>query len=178
MSDMWPPPNDPAQPDRAGQPPYSQGPDAPQGRPVYPQQELLPQEVKPGRSRLPLVIGLVVVFALIAGGVVTWLLLRNTGEDTRAQYCSALRTLTNNGDVTSAIGSADASTAEVLQQVLDTAPTAVKPDWQTLRDLGNTASTSPDNVDISSALKAYSAYQSIARDARDNCNLTINLPGL
>ena len=83
--------------------------------PQYPRQNLLPQEVKPGRNRKPLFIAIAVVIALVIAGGIAFLVLRDDGEDTREAYCAALRDLTGDGDVMSALSDADAGTADKLQ---------------------------------------------------------------
>ena len=49
---------------------------------------------------------------LILGGGIAYLALRDTGEDNREAYCAALRDLTDNGDLTSAINDADQQTVD------------------------------------------------------------------
>lgn len=185
MSQQWPPPSSssdrPGTP--GGQPAYgqfqghqSEAPLSPAGQyPAgqYPQQQLLPQDVKPGRSRLPLLIGVVVVLVLIGGGVAAWFLLRADGEDTRAAYCAQLKTLTNDGDLMGTVAAADESTLAQLEQVTAVAPAAVADDWQRLEKLAASA-----DISVSSGLAAFSALQSIVKDAEDKCGMDIPLPGL
>ncbi len=140
--------------------------------PQYPRQQLLPQEVQPGRSRLPLFIGLVVMLALVGGGVAAWLLLRDEGEDTRADYCAALKELTNDGDLMGVVASADESTLVQLEEVAELAPGAIDTDWQRLRDLAETG-----DFTASTAFAAYAALQSIVQDAENECGMDIPLPG-
>ncbi len=147
-----------------------------QAPPNYPQQTLLPQEVKPGKSRKPLVIALVLALVLVVGGVVAWRLLRDNGESTRAAYCSALKSLTNNGDLTSALSGAGASTFGQVNKVVSLAPDAVKSDWTALQSLATSAQSG--NGGYSSALQALSSLQAIANDAQSNCGITMNIPGL
>ncbi|MEP6666536.1 MAG: hypothetical protein ABJA81_08830, partial [Nocardioidaceae bacterium] len=124
MSEQWPPGH---QPDGESWRPGDQ-----RGPANYPRQELLPQEIKPGRNRKPLFIGIGVSLLLIGGGVVAYYAFRDDGEDTRAAYCAALRDVTNNGDLAAAASGANASTLSDLQAVVDLAPNAVSDDWQTL----------------------------------------------
>jgi len=138
--------------------------------PQYPQQQLLPQDVKPGRSRVPQVIGVLVVLAVLGGGLLAWFLLRDDGEDTRAQYCAELNELTDGGDLMGMVEGANESTLLQLETVADLAPGAVEADWQRLRDLAESA-----DLTASSGLAAYAALQSIIRDAEDNCGIDIPL---
>lgn len=151
--------------------PSSEPPVSAAGR--YPQQQLLPQEVKPSRSRLPLLIGLAVVLALVGGGVAAWFLLHDDGEDTRAAYCAELRTLTNDGDLMGTIAAADESTLTQLEQVAAVAPSAVADDWQQLQKLA-----SSEDISVSTGLAAFSALKSIVNDAEGKCGMDIPLPGL
>ncbi len=197
MSSSWPPPPDqppggqPGQPQRPAQPqqpppqqpPHGWRPSQPQQpgsgwQPVYPQQTLSQQEVKPGRNRKPVYIGLLVAAVLIIGGVVAWQLLKDDGEDTRAAYCSALRDLTNDGDLMSAISTADASSLSQIESVHQLAPNAVRDDWDTLQTLVSSAQNEPDNIDVSAALKALTALRAISSDAESECGITMDVPGL
>ncbi len=186
------PSSDPAT-QRGGQPPYGQfgGQSQPEpfqgafevGQPThqsapaaatqYPQQQLLPQDIKPRRSRLPQVIGLVVVLALVAGGLAAWFLLRDDGEDTRAAYCAEFRSFLDDGDLLGLLASADQSTLVQLQKLAELAPAVVDAAWQRLQNLMDAGELS-----MTSAAAAYSAGQSIVRDAEENCGMDIPLPGL
>lgn len=158
-----------------GPPPGSQPPPGwPPGG--YPQQTLSNQDVQQGRSRKPLVIGLVVALLLAAGGLVAWQLLKDDGEGTRAAYCSALRNVTHNGDLMEAIAAADASTLTRLTKVQQLAPSVIKDDWNSFQSLAQ--STQSGNVDYNVAIKALTALKNIADDAKSNCSITINVPGL
>ncbi len=198
MSSSWPPPPDQPpgeQPGQPQQPPPGWRPTEPQQpppgwsapqpqqpgsgwQPVYPQQTLSQQEVKPGRNRKPLYLGLLVAVVLIIGGVVAWQLLKDDGEDTRAAYCSALRDLTNDGDLMSAISTADASSLSQIESVHQLAPNAVRDDWDTLQTLVSSAQNEPDNFDVSAALKALTALRAISSDAESECGITMDVPGL
>lgn len=109
MSSSWPPPPDeptgelpavPSQPPShwepgpPGQPPAHWQPAQPQQPPlhwqpaqqqhsedhrVYPKQALSDQEVKPGRNRKLIYLGLLVALVLVVGGLIAWQLLRDDG---------------------------------------------------------------------------------------------------
>ena len=170
-------PSQPQQPPSGWSVPQPQQPGS-GWQPVYPQQTLSQQEVKPGRNRKPVYIGLLVAAVLIIGGVVAWQLLKDDGEDTRAAYCSALRDLTNDGDLMSAISTADASSLSQIESVHQLAPNAVRDDWDTLQTLVSSAQNEPDNIDVSAALKALTALRAISSDAESECGITMDVPGL
>jgi hypothetical protein len=203
MSDQ-PPPNDPNQPPRGPDPfppqgdgPYGNQPGGPyagqpadpeqprpweqggawenqSGGPSYPRQHLLPQEIKPGRNRTPLFIAIGVVLVLVIVGSIGYLALRDNGEDNRDAYCSALRDLTDNGDITSAINDADKATADDIKAVMDLAPDSVAGDWKTI-DKGITSIQS-GSPDMGQALELFNALKGIASDAQKNCNLDLDIP--
>lgn len=139
-----------------------------------PRQELTTQEVKPGRNRLPLLIGLVVALVLVVGAATAWYLLRDDGESQRADYCAALKTLTKNGNLDEALASADATTADRLGEVADLAPSTVAGNWSTLMKLVDQgAQTQPD---MATALAALGAVRSIVDDANAKCGMSLQLP--
>ena len=142
------------------------------GQPEYPRQELLPQQVKTRRSRLPLLAGAVAVVLLVVGGLVAWRLLA-AGPD--AQYCTALRKLTHNGDLTGAFSGPGRSVRAQLQHVVHVAPSAVAPSWHTLQQLASHPGRG--KLDPGKALQALGAVKTIANDARSNCGLNLQLPG-
>lgn len=158
MSGQGPPPWDPD-----AQPPVH-----------YPRQQLLPQEVKPGRNRKPLFIGIAAALVLVIGAAVAYVVLRDDGEDTRAAYCAALRELTQNGDLESAVSGADASTLKDVQTVRDLAPNAVADDWDTLSDVATQAQSG--TPDYSQFLNAFNALRVISKDAENNCDLSLDIP--
>jgi hypothetical protein len=192
-----PPPYGPGQPPEYGQPPpyppvqqqYGQPPPAPPGnepynssygqtqQPRYPQQELLPHDVKPRRNRVPLVIGLVIALALAGGGVAAWLLLRDNGESTRAQYCAAIKKLVPDGDLTSSLQGGQQDTLASIRKIADLAPNAVADDWKTLTDLFNSAQQS-GTPDLTLLLGAVSAAKSIVADSNAHCGTTFKVPSL
>ena len=143
----------------------------------YPQQELLPQDVRPGRNRTPLIIAAVAVLVLAAAVGGAYLLLRDDGESTRSAYCESLTELTAGGDLSAAAEAMGPEVSEQLQQVIDEAPDAVADDWRRLRDLGTSAASQGD-LDASAAIDALESVQAIAADARDECDLPIELPDL
>lgn len=156
MSQLGPPPWEPGQ------------------QPQYPRQQLSHQEVKPGRSRTPVFIGIAVVLALVIAGSVAFLLLRDDGEDTRAAYCAALRDLTDNGDLTGAVEGAGSATLDDFTAVVDLAPNAVSDDWAKLQTgIERAQSGSPD---YSQALSIFTSLKVISVDAKDNCDLDLGIP--
>jgi predicted negative regulator of RcsB-dependent stress response len=157
-------------------PPPGQVPPGWGQQPAYPQQTLLPQQVQRGRSRKPLVVGLVIALIVAVGGIVAWQLLKDNGEQTRTAYCSALRRLTHNGDLTTALSGANVSTLAQLANVQKLAPDAVRGDWTTLQSLASSAQSG--QIDASSAIKALTSLQAIADDAKSKCAITINIPNL
>ncbi len=178
MSDQQPPFEPPEGPPPGPRPWEAGGtPTSPLGSgPQYPRQNLLPQEVKPGRNRAPIFIGIGVVLALVVAGAIAYLVLRDDGEGTRAAYCSALRELTNNGDVISAVEGADPRSVDDFKAVVDLAPNAVADDWAKIdKGIRDAQSGSPD---MSQALAIFGALRVIAKDAKDNCDLDLGIPML
>lgn len=143
----------------------------------YPRQQLLPQDVRRGvnRSRIYLVVA--VVLALVVAGGVAFFLLRDKGEDTRAEYCAELRDLTDNGDLSSALSGADQSTLDRFLKIADIAPAAVADDWTRVTSVlqGALDSKTPG---LGEALDAFNALRVIAKDAENNCDLTLDIPGM
>ncbi len=171
MSDQGPPaerpdgqPGQPWQPGQPGEPPVN-----------YPRQELLPQDIKPGRNRKPIFIGIGVALVLIIGGVAAYFVFRDDGEDNREAYCAALRDVTDNGDLTSALDGADSSTVSDLQEVVDLAPNAVSNEWKTLTDFVEDAQQSGE-PDYGKALNAFTALREIRSDAESKCDLSLDIP--
>jgi hypothetical protein len=158
-----------------GQPPYGDSSQPPQT--AYPQQELLPQEVKPSGSRVPLVVGLVVALALVGGGIAAWLLLRNNDESTRAQYCAAIKRLLPNGDLTSSLGGGQQDVVAKLSKVADLAPSTVAGDWKTLTDLVHSSQQS-GTPDVTLVLGAIGAARNIVADSNDHCGTTFTVPSV
>ncbi len=145
-----------------------------QPEPSYPRQQLLPQEIRPGRSRRSLVIGLVLVLALVVGGGVAYLVMRDDGEGSRQAYCSALRDLTQGGDLMAAVEGANAKTLGQLDKVQQVAPGAVADDWSTLMSIAYEAQGG--SPDMAQALTAFNSLRVIATDAKQNCELDLGLP--
>jgi hypothetical protein len=185
-------------PPPSGQPQYGQPPTPPSGdeatspygpppyggsfgqtpHSAYPQQELLPHDVRPRRSRVPLVIGLVVALALVGGGVAAWLLLRDNGEGSRAQYCTEIKTATSGGDITTALGSGPQAATAELHKLAALAPDAVAGDWKTLTNLLESAQKSQSSPSITEALSAFGALKSIVTDSNAHCGTTFKVPSL
>lgn len=162
-----------------GDPPsFAPGVGPPPGPRGYPQQQLLPQEVQKGTNRTPIYIGVAVVLALILAGGAAIFLLRDKGEDNRAEYCAELRDLTDDGDLSSALSGADQTTFGRLLKIKDIAPKAVADDWTVVTNLLEAAMDS-GTPDIGKALEAYNALKVIANDAETNCDLTLDgIPGI
>ena len=141
---------------------------------MYPQQQLLPQEVKRGvnRSRIYLGVAAAMTVVVIAGALF-WVL-RDDGEDRREEYCAELRDLTNDGDLATALSSADPSTLERIQKLPDTAPNAVADDWQLIADTIATALEAQE-PDMGQALTLFNAAQAISNDASRECGLDLQL---
>ena len=164
-------------PGRPQQPrPWEQGGEwenQPGGQP-YPRQHLLPQEIKPGRNRTPMFVAIGVVLALVIAGGIAFLVLRDNGEGTREAYCAALRDLTKNGDLSSAVEQADQSTVDEVRAVMDLAPDAVAGAWKSLDEgVKQLQSGTPD---LQQAMALYSALRKIASDARQHCDLQLDVP--
>lgn len=156
------------------QPPYDDASEA-GAAPSYPRQDLLPQQVMPGRSRLPLVVGAVVVALVVVGGLLAWFLLRDDGEDTRAAYCDAVRELTNDGDLAGAVSGGLAAAPAAVKKVRDLAPSAVHGEWDDLYSLVLDPPTS--GPDITTGLRVVSDLRVIVADANDKCGMNIDLGG-
>lgn len=155
------------------QPPYDDHAAAAGDGSSYPRQELLPQQVAPSRSRLPLVIGAVVVVLVVVAGLLAWFLLRDDGEDTRAAYCDAVRELTNDGDLQGALSGGLTDAPAAVAKVRDLAPTAVRSEWDDLYDLVQNPPTG--GPDITTGLRLVSDLRVIVKDANDKCGTNINL---
>ncbi len=162
-----------------GQPPgFAPGRGPTSGFGGYSQQQLLPQQIQKGTNRTPIYIGVAVVLALIVAGGAAVFLLRDKGEDSRAEYCAELRDITDDGDLSSALSGADQSTFDRLLQIKDIAPSSVVDDWTTVTEVLQTAMDS-STPDIGQALEAFSALKVIAQDAENNCDLTLDgIPGI
>jgi hypothetical protein len=160
-----------------GSPPYG-GSFGQAPRSAYPQQELLPHDVKASRSRAPLVIGLVVALALVGGGIAAWLLLRDNGEGTRAQYCTEIKTVTQGGDITTALGNSPQAAMAELHKLVALAPGAVAGDYKTLTNLLESAQKSQSSPSITDALSALGALKSIVTDSNAHCGTTFKAPSL
>jgi hypothetical protein len=190
MPDQPRQPDQPDRPDHADRPGGSGDPTRPweqptgswpgwqdggSSQPQYPRQNLLPQEIKPGRNRKPLYIAIAVVIALVIAGGAAYLVLRDDGEGTREAYCAALRDLSDNGDLMSAVEGADARTADKLKAAIDLAPDVVADDWKKLESAVGDAQ-SGSSPDMSQALTLFASLRAIAQDAKDNCDLELGIP--
>lgn len=184
MSDYHRPPGD--QGPREGPAPYrgtyGQGPNfVPGSGPTpssggYPRQDLLPQAVQHGTNRTPVYIGVAAVLALIVIAGSAFFLLRDKGEDNRAEYCAELKDLTQDGDLASAVYGADQSTIDRLLNIKNIAPSSVADDWAKVTDVlqGAMDNKAPD---FGKAVQAYNALKVIANDSKSNCGLTLDIPG-
>jgi hypothetical protein len=120
----------------------------------------------------------VIALALVGGGVAAWLLLRDNGESTRAQYCAAIKNAAPGGDISSALeGGPEAATAS-FRKIADLAPDAVADDWKTLTDLVASAQKSQSNVNVGDAISAFTALKAIVADSNDHCGTTFKVPSL
>jgi hypothetical protein len=187
-----PPQGEPAStgPDQYGQPPYGDEATRPYGPPpyggsfgqtpqsAYPQQELLPHDVKPSRSRVPLVIGLVVALALVGGGIAAWLLLRDNGESTRAQYCTTIKNATHGGDISTILQGGPQEAMAELHKLVTLAPDVVADDWKTLTNLLESAQRSQSRPSITDYISGLGALRSIATDSNAHCGTTIPVPSV
>ncbi len=169
MSDQQPPST--GERPGSGQQPMFGGPAR-----VYPQQELLPQDIQPGRSRLGWIIALVVVIVLIGAGFAGWLILRDDGESGRAAYCSTLKKLIPGNDLLSAVGNGQASSLDQLHRLTGLAPSAVAGDWKTLASVASTVQGSSSQPDSGTFLSALGAIEHIVSDANDHCGMSLTLP--
>lgn len=164
------------QPPDGGHPgPPPQGP-GPYGQPQYatqPLSEVSPQTPRRGPGAAVWVI-VVLVVALVAGVGIWWFTNRG-GEENRAEYCTTLSDLTHDGDLMAAFDELDSDGLPQLQQLVDDAPDAVAKDWQALQAMVESAPSS-DDVGVDMAMEAIGHLQNIASDARDHCDLTLELP--
>jgi hypothetical protein len=151
----------------------SEPPDPGQRQPSYPRQDLLPQQVQPGRSRVPLVVGAVAVVVLVAGVLVALRLAHHSGEQSRAAYCAALRSATHDGDLSQALGAAFSGTLGDLGRVRDLAPSAVRRPWDELLAAVQQGSSKPSLGEVA---QLFIDVRTIAADAESNCGLTIQIP--
>ena len=144
--------------------------------PGYPHQQLSEQHVQAGHSKRPWVLGIVGLVVAVLVGVALWIVFGPDGEETRAEYCAALRDATDNGDLLGVLGSADEETVAAFREVADLAPDAVAGDWDTLVEIADDPSSVTDGDVLGTAMDAFGAVRSIARDAADECDLDIGIP--
>ncbi len=156
------------------QPPYGDM-QPPPGEPTpYPRQELLPQRVAPGRSRLPLAIGAVAIVLALVGGLLAWWLLRDDGEQNRAAYCDAVATITHGGNLQAAASGGPAANRAALARARDLAPSAVRSQWDDL--VAIIQGPSNGQLGVATGLRLISDVRSIVADANANCGMHITLP--
>lgn len=158
-----------------GQPAPDPGTGGWQQQPSYPRQDLTPQHVQPGRSRLPLVIAAIAVLVAVVGGLGLWWILHDDGEQNRAAYCASLRTLTHDGDLSAiTLNASGGSATALLSEVQRLAPAAVVSEWDDLVSLLVHPPTG--QPDIALGARLVTDLQAIVSDARDKCALTIEFP--
>jgi hypothetical protein len=160
------------------QPPYGEPQQPPYGEPPhYPQQELLPQQVLPGRNRLPLVIGAVAVVLALVAGLVAWRLVHDNGEDNRAAYCNALKRLTSAdglSGLTQDVGDGGTGVPKAITDLVDLAPGSVSDQWHDLLQLVQSASGG--QPDVGQIAQAFTDLQAIIADANSACGLDLQFP--
>ena len=149
--------------------------DFPPGSPDYPRQELLPQQVRPGRRRTWLVVVAAVVVVAVVVGVVVWRLTSGGDSGDRAVYCQRVRQLVNGGSVGGVPGVPGAGSVDKMLERLDSlravAPSAVRPAWDDLvATVGHAGQGGQGNVDV---LSAMSDLRVIVADANSNCGTHI-----
>jgi hypothetical protein len=154
-------------------PPYGEAP-----RPApYPRQELLPQQVHPGRSRLPLLIAAIAVVAALVLALVGWRVFHGDGEDTRAAYCAALRKATGAGGLGGLASTATTGRVvpKAITDLADLAPQSVRNQWDDLIQL--VRSLPGGSPDVGQAARAFTDVQAIIADAKSACGLDLQIPG-
>ncbi len=161
------------------QPPYGdqRQPQPPYGEPQrYPQQELLPQQVQPGRSRLPLILGAVAVVAALVVALVVWRVVHDDGEDNRAAYCNALKKVTTDGlsGLTQDLGNGAGTVPKAVTQLVALAPDSVRTQWDDLVKLAS--SGAQGSADVSTFARVITDVQAIIADANSECGLDLRFP--
>ncbi len=167
----------PYEPGRSPAPGWDSGQVSRQSGRSYPQQQLSEQQVQPGTNRRPIYVGSAVAVVLLVVSAVLFTVLRDKGEDTRAEYCAELKDLTNEGDLASAFSTADESSVSRLLTIREIAPDAVADDWTLVSDVVQSGLDGQE-PDLPRMLTAFNALRVIAADAKSNCDLDINLPSL
>jgi hypothetical protein len=146
--------------------------------PPYPRQELLPQQVQPSRSRLPLLLVAAAVVVALVAGLIAWWALKDDGEQNRAAYCSALRSLMA-GQGLDVLGQAaqggGTAVPQVIDHIRDLAPGSVRSQWDDL--IGVLQSVQTSQPGVAEGLRAFGDIQAITADANSGCGLHIQIPG-
>lgn len=156
-------------------PPYDDRPQ-PAGQPSpYPQQPLLPQQVRPGRSRLPRLFVAAAVVAALVAGLVIWRVVHDHDERNRDAYCATLRQLTGGGNLAAAAQRLGSGAPAALQRLRTLAPDSVRGEWDDLAALVQSAPTS--ELDLGSAARAFTDVRAIVSDANAGCGMDIQIPG-
>ena len=144
----------------------------------HPRQDLTEQQVLPGRSAAPWLIGIAGLVVVVLATVALWFVLDDRGESDRDLLCGADRRVTDDGDLAGALETADERTLDEVEQVAAVAPDVVADDWETLAEVARdpAASGSDEHGDLGTVVSVFTAVQAIARDARDECGLELELP--
>lgn len=130
--------------------------------------------MKPGRSRLPLVIGALALTLVVVGGLLAWWLLRDDGEQNRAAYCAAVEKLTSNGDLIGGSSDGLANAPAAISHLRDLAPTAVRSEWDDLVAL--VPRLTAGNFDAVTGLRVVTDLRAIVADANAKCGMDIQAP--
>ena len=101
---------------------------------------------------------------------------RRRGESDREAYCASLTDVTDDGDLAGALETADERTLDEVEQVAAVAPDVVADDWETLAEVARDPAAVADGGDLGTVVSVFTAVQAIARDARDECGLELELP--
>ena len=130
----------------------------------------------PGRSAAPWLIGIAGLVVVVLAAVALWFVLDDRGESDREAYCASLTDVTDDGDLAGALETADERTLDEVEQVAAVAPDVVADDWETLAEVARDPAAVADGGDLGTVVSVFTAVQAIARDARDECGLELELP--
>jgi hypothetical protein len=142
---------------------------------AYPIQQLSEQRVERGRSRMPMLVALVVAVLLAVGGVVAYFAVSaRGGGGNRAAYCTELRKATHGGHLSKVLPGR-ASTADPLSELTKLrrlAPGSVRAHWAHLSKVASQARAGQVPID---ALGLLNDATAIRDDAKSGCHLDIGL---